>query len=182
MTTVFAEELRAAGMSGTEIVAGATRHLGALQRHGRGVFSAWADLLPEMTLAEKIGQLNMVTAGHAVTGPTGVVDAPALIRAGRVGSLFNLSGRAAVRARLAMMERSRINKDGELVLVSCRFRERGRNLEDGFEKLERMIERAAELPVSRVKTRPTRSSRRRRLESKRRRSGLKQERSLQGGE
>lgn len=45
MTTVFADELRAAGISGTGIVAGATRHLVELQGHGRRVFSAWADLL-----------------------------------------------------------------------------------------------------------------------------------------
>ncbi|HET9068311.1 MAG TPA: glycoside hydrolase family 3 N-terminal domain-containing protein, partial [Amaricoccus sp.] len=64
------------------------------------------DLLGRMTLAEKIGQLTMVTAGYTVTGPTGVEDIPALVRAGRVGSLFNLWGRPGVRAhqRLAVEE------------------------------------------------------------------------------
>src|SRR6187455_1073568 len=64
------------------------------------------DLLGRMTLAEKIGQLTMVTAGYTVTGPTGVEDIPALVRAGRVGSLFNLWGRRGVRAhqRLAVEE------------------------------------------------------------------------------
>lgn len=63
-------------------------------------------LIGEMTLAEKIGQLNMVTAGFTVTGPSGVEDIPALLRAGRVGSLFNLWGRGAVREhqRLAVEE------------------------------------------------------------------------------
>lgn len=65
-----------------------------------------AELVGRMTLAEKIGQLTMVTAGYAVTGPTGDEDLPALVRAGRVGSLFNLWGRPAVRAhqRLAVEE------------------------------------------------------------------------------
>ena len=42
-----------------------------------------AGLLADMTLAEKLGQLTMVTAGYTVTGPTGVEDIPALVRAGR---------------------------------------------------------------------------------------------------
>ena len=65
-----------------------------------------AGLLADMTLAEKLGQLTMVTAGYTVTGPTGVEDIPALVRAGRVGSLFNLWGREAVREaqRLAVEE------------------------------------------------------------------------------
>jgi hypothetical protein len=44
------------------------------------------------TLGEKIGQLNMAAAGHAVTGPvlaSGVIEG---IRAGRIGSLPSTSG------------------------------------------------------------------------------------------
>lgn len=64
------------------------------------------ELIARMTLAEKIGQLTMVTAGYAVTGPAGVEDVPARIRAGRAGSLFNLWGREAVREaqRIAVEE------------------------------------------------------------------------------
>ncbi len=49
-------------------------------------------LLAAMTLEEKIGQLNMAAAGHAVTGPvlaSGVIEG---IRAGRIGSLLNIWG------------------------------------------------------------------------------------------
>jgi hypothetical protein len=49
-------------------------------------------LLAAMTLEEKIGQLNMAAAGHAVTGPvlaSGVIEG---IRAGRIGSLLYVWG------------------------------------------------------------------------------------------
>jgi beta-glucosidase len=59
---------------------------------------AQAELIGRMTLAEKLGQLSMVTARQAVTGPAVDVDVTAAVRAGRVGSLFNLWGREAVRA------------------------------------------------------------------------------------
>ncbi|HYA80232.1 MAG TPA: glycoside hydrolase family 3 N-terminal domain-containing protein, partial [Methylocystis sp.] len=63
-------------------------------------------LLSQMTLDEKIGQLNLVTAGQAVTGPVGNGDMTENIRAGFVGGVFNLWGRDAVRAaqKLAVEE------------------------------------------------------------------------------
>jgi beta-glucosidase len=53
-------------------------------------------ILNEMTLAEKIGQLTMVTAGYATTGPIVAGDTTTALKAGRIGSLFNLWGRDAV--------------------------------------------------------------------------------------
>jgi beta-glucosidase len=63
-------------------------------------------LLATMTLEEKIGQLNMVTAGDVVTGPILGVDVTENIRAGRIGSLLNLWGREATAAvqKLAVEE------------------------------------------------------------------------------
>jgi beta-glucosidase len=55
-------------------------------------------LLAAMTVEEKIGQLNMVAAGYAVTGPvlaSGVIEG---IRAGRIGSLLNVWGAREVHA------------------------------------------------------------------------------------
>jgi protein subunit release factor B len=88
----------------------------------------------------------------------------------------------AVRERLAQLEKRRINRDGDLVVVSCRYRQQNGNLEDCFEKLGRMIDNAAVLPVPRIRTRPTRSSRRRRLQEKQQRSRLRRERSWTGEE
>ena len=52
---------------------------------------------PGMTLAEKLGQLSILSADYAVTGPVVPTDVDADVRSGRVGSLFNLWGREAVR-------------------------------------------------------------------------------------
>src|SRR5450631_2280526 len=49
-------------------------------------------LLAAMTVEEKIGQLNMVAAGYAVTGPVLASGTESGIRAGRIGSLLNLWG------------------------------------------------------------------------------------------
>jgi beta-glucosidase len=56
-------------------------------------------LLSQMTLEEKIGQLNLVTADQAVTGPIGSGDLDANLRAGRIGGVFNIWAREEI-ARL----------------------------------------------------------------------------------
>ena len=63
-------------------------------------------LLTEMTIEEKVGQLNLVTAGQAVTGPVLGGGMTENIRAGRIGGVFNLWGREAVAAvqKLAVEE------------------------------------------------------------------------------
>ena len=54
-------------------------------------------LIREMSLAEKLGQLTMTSAGYTVTGPTLAGDSTESIRAGTVGSLLNLVGADHVR-------------------------------------------------------------------------------------
>ena len=63
-------------------------------------------LLAAMTLEEKIGQLNMAAAGHAVTGPVVASGVTKGIRAGRIGSLLNIWGAREVHAvqKLAVEE------------------------------------------------------------------------------
>ncbi|ARN83701.1 glycoside hydrolase family 3 N-terminal domain-containing protein [Methylocystis bryophila] len=53
-------------------------------------------LLSEMTLEEKIGQLNLITVDQAVTGSVGSDDMIANIRAGRIGGVFNVWGREKI--------------------------------------------------------------------------------------
>ena len=78
-----------------------------------------------------------------------------------------------VRERFMARWRRRITRDGELVLQSQRFRNRGRNVADCVEKLRRMIQEVAPPPRRRRPTRPTRGSVERRLEVKRRSAGRK---------
>ena len=67
------------------------------------------NLLAAMTVEEKIGQLNMVAAGYAVTRPVLASGAAKGIRAGRIGSLLNLWGTREVHAmqKIAIKKPSR---------------------------------------------------------------------------
>ena len=55
------------------------------------------DLMSRMTLAEKIGQLNLLSVGFDVTGPQLSKDADAKVRQGLVGGVFNTYTPVAVR-------------------------------------------------------------------------------------
>lgn len=93
---------------------------------------------------------------------------------------FHLGGAdwlpAAVRKRLAVLYPRRLNRDGEFIVVSSRYRSQGRNLDDCIEKLEGFIEKAAKPPRRRVPTRKTRASNQRRLDKKKRRGQVKSRR------
>ena len=54
-------------------------------------------LMSKMTLEEKIGQLNLVTPGGAVTGSVVSKDVDEKIRKGSVGGLFGITGPEKVR-------------------------------------------------------------------------------------
>src|ERR1700681_3037533 len=56
-----------------------------------------SNLMSKMTIDEKIGQLNLVTPGGAVTGAVVSKDVDSKIRAGNVGGLFGITGPDKVR-------------------------------------------------------------------------------------
>jgi len=78
-----------------------------------------------------------------------------------------------VRARLRVLAGRRLNAEGVLVIDAQRHRSQERNRADAVERLVELIRKAAIPPVPRRKTKPTRSSRERRLESKRLRARIK---------
>lgn len=73
-----------------------------------------------------------------------------------------------VRARFVAKFRRRINNNGQLVVVSQRFRDQGRNVGDCLAKLREMLNSVATAPKTRKATRPSRASRERRLQAKQR--------------
>jgi ribosome-associated protein len=79
-----------------------------------------------------------------------------------------------VRARFLSQNRHRITADGEFVMSSQRYRDQPRNIADCREKLQALLRTAAVRPARRKKTKPTASSRRRRVANKRFRSATKQ--------
>ncbi|MBM3993083.1 MAG: aminoacyl-tRNA hydrolase [Planctomycetes bacterium] len=81
-----------------------------------------------------------------------------------------------VKARLADQQKRFFTQAGELLIVSQRHRDQERNRQDCLEKLRSMILQALVVPKVRKKSRPSRGSKRRRLEGKRHRAGIKEQR------
>ena len=80
---------------------------------------------------------------------------------------------ADVRARLAALAGRRLTQDGVLVIIAQRHRTQERNREDARARLIELIRQAAVAPKRRRPTRPTAASQERRIERKKRRSGVK---------
>ncbi|MEX0819985.1 MAG: alternative ribosome rescue aminoacyl-tRNA hydrolase ArfB, partial [Pirellulaceae bacterium] len=72
-----------------------------------------------------------------------------------------------VRDRFLAQYPRRINKEGQLVISSERFRDQGRNVTDCTNKLRDLILTVATPPKKRRPTRPTKGSKERRLAGKR---------------
>ena len=79
----------------------------------------------------------------------------------------------AVYQRLAKLAGSRMTRGGVIVITARRFRTQDANRKDALGRLVELIRDAAVPPKSRKATKPSRASRRRRLEAKGRRAVLK---------
>ncbi len=82
----------------------------------------------------------------------------------------------AVRRRLERLAGQRLTNDGVLIIRAERFRTQERNRTDARDRLADLVRRAAIAPKKRVKTRPSRAAKKRRLDTKARRRRLKQTR------
>ena len=78
-----------------------------------------------------------------------------------------------VRARLERWAGHRLTRDGVLVLQSQGQHSQKRNREEALERLVALVRAAARPPVKRKPTKPTRASKQRRLDSKKRHGVLK---------
>jgi ribosome-associated protein len=78
-----------------------------------------------------------------------------------------------VAVRLARLAGKRMTKDGVLVIIAQNHRTQERNRIEARERLIELIRRAAVRPIPRRATRPTKASREKRIESKKRRSSVK---------
>jgi len=78
-----------------------------------------------------------------------------------------------VAVRLMRLAGRRLTKDGVLVIVAQNHRTQERNRAEALERLTALIQQAAVRPVPRRATKPTKASREKRLEGKKRRSNIK---------
>jgi ribosome-associated protein len=80
---------------------------------------------------------------------------------------------ADVRERAERLAGRRLTKDGVIVLIAQRHRTQERNRADALERLVALLQEAAVRPTPRRATRPTRASRERRIDTKKRRGDVK---------
>jgi len=80
---------------------------------------------------------------------------------------------ADVRARLERLAGNRLTRDGVLVLQAQGERSQKRNREDALARLVELVRAAARPPVKRKPTKPTKASKRRRVDDKKRHGALK---------
>jgi ribosome-associated protein len=78
-----------------------------------------------------------------------------------------------VAIRLMALAGSRVTKDGVIVILAQRHRTQERNRADARERLFDLIRQAAVRPTPRRATKPTKASKKRRIEGKKRRSHIK---------
>jgi ribosome-associated protein len=78
-----------------------------------------------------------------------------------------------MKERVRVLAGHRVAADGTLLIDSRVFRSQERNREAARERLLDLLRRAAKRPVRRRATRPSRSSKEKRIESKKKRSAVK---------
>lgn len=78
-----------------------------------------------------------------------------------------------VYARLKVLAGSRWTADGEIVITARQFRTQEANRQDARERLAELVWKAHQAPHKRVKTKPTRAAKERRLTGKSIRSDVK---------
>lgn len=78
-----------------------------------------------------------------------------------------------VAIRLMRIAGSRMTKDGVIVIIAQQHRSLERNRDDARERLFEMIKQAAVRPTIRRATKPTKASKLRRVEGKKKRSNIK---------
>jgi ribosome-associated protein len=87
-----------------------------------------------------------------------------------------------VSIRLQNLAGSRLTLDGVIVITAQRFRTQERNRADALDRLVTLIRKAAERPIIRRATKPTKASKIRRVEGKVRRGAIKSARTKPGVE
>jgi ribosome-associated protein len=78
-----------------------------------------------------------------------------------------------VKARLLARSDQRISADGVIVIKAQRYRSQDKNRADALERLHELVAEAAAVEIPRKATRPSRSAKRRRVDSKVKRGQLK---------
>lgn len=80
---------------------------------------------------------------------------------------------ADIARRLVQKAGKKVSSEGVLIITARRFRDQNKNREDALNRLAELIRKAAEREIPRIKTKPSLRAQIKRVEEKRRRSGIK---------
>jgi ribosome-associated protein len=86
-----------------------------------------------------------------------------------------------VKARLIKFAGKRVTSDGILLIEARRYRTQEQNREDAVQRFYDLVKKAGEKPKVRQKTKPTRASKERRLQEKKKRGEIKKIRRTRQG-
>ena len=78
-----------------------------------------------------------------------------------------------VKKRIRTLAGRQITEEGILIIKASRFRKQEQNRQDAIERLVRLVQKAAVKPKKRIKTRPTKAAKERKLAEKKQRGRLK---------
>ncbi len=82
----------------------------------------------------------------------------------------------AVKSKLLRMSDARINTDGVIVIKAQKFRSQEKNRIESLERLDELLQKSQHVQKARRKTRPSRSSVRKRLDRKKKQGSVKKNR------
>ncbi len=82
----------------------------------------------------------------------------------------------SVKSKLLRLSDSRINSDGVIVIKAQNHRSQEKNRIEGLERLDELLQKAQHVQKARRKTRPSKGSVRRRLDSKKKQGSVKKNR------
>ena len=75
--------------------------------------------------------------------------------------------------RLKALAGSRLSSEAELLVIACRYRILEQNSADPYKRVSDMIDEAMKRPERRIKTKPSKAARARRVDGKKQRSEVK---------
>ena len=81
-----------------------------------------------------------------------------------------------VKSKLLRMSDARINTDGVIVIKAQKFRSQEKNRIESLERLDELLQKSQHVQKARRKTRPSRSSVRKRLDGKKKQGSVKKNR------
>ncbi len=125
---------------------------------------------PDIAIYEKEIQLDFIRSSGPGGQNVNKVATAVQLRFDVANSYFLTD---EVLQRLISLAGGRMTDKGILIINAQRFRTQGANREDAINRLVELIRKAAQKPAIRRKTKPTRASKEKRLEFKRKRSATK---------